>query len=521
MKNRPIVYCDFTYFQISSYEIFEIFQGYGAIRRIILENDHTRQIIFEHSDSTKQLSKQTEITIGNERKLGVYWLKYEHKRDKNEVKSIPEILKAAPDQASRSNILNKLPNECLRTIFEASPLNVMDLLEIANVCRQFNAIAIQIFETNYKEFNLAAFGESGAPVWRKEIFFRTFGPSITSITKKLNNIECEMVAKYCSSIKVLHCHVTEQTSFDKVRTLFTRLDVLNMCLGNIHPYFEDWFGGDSQLKSLTLISDGYINELVLPNQNISRLTELAFGTINNIRMCNRFFAANPQLLVLKNSYSTFDLAFNVLIDYLPNLTELLNMDGFYSRSQIHTHDVCNAQHTQFRTFSMTIYDDGDDGPGYNLEELRAILQHKVPLETLVIKNLNGGGFEREDDYIEVIRQITTLKCLDVDDSFHGDDFVIRLVNGLPNLTKLTIRNFGISKVRRLIEVANQRSTDLHVVYIKHSNKNLKNILTELDRLSASARARGIILRMSLVYHKLDKNKNVSMILTSIYERFII
>lgn len=97
-----------------------------AIRRIDDRVSSTTQaIVFVHSDSTKALSKRSKIPIEHERELEVKGLKNGEVNmcdDDVEIPSIPDVLLKAPT--------NKLPVEYLRIIFEASTLDVMDLVEV-------------------------------------------------------------------------------------------------------------------------------------------------------------------------------------------------------------------------------------------------------------------------------------------------------------------------------------------------------------------------------------------------------
>lgn len=530
---------------------------------------HGNGIIFVHSESTKRLSAQTYVPIAGGGKLKVvvsHYLKSNSEEVDDEVilPSIPDILLKAPEQQSPSNIVNRLPDDCLRTIFEASASNIMDLGKIANVCRRFHGIANKIFHTKHKSINDATFNEL-KDLYRKEYFFRTFGSSVKSITGfyGLNEIEFGMVAKYCTNIKELECVWTssEERSFDELRTIFARLEVLTIEFDNIDIRLGDWFDGEMKLKKLSLRSQyepsedecsmesggedeehedeerqdvpdirfrrsRYSDEssmesgsedeeredeerqvershnedkpFVLPNRSLSPVVDLTFHNMK-LPMAEPFFRANPQLQVLNLISSKVALDFNVLIDCLPNLTELVldNATKLFN----HANYSCNVQHTKLRTLTINPED-------VNLAEamvvLPAIVQHKIPLENLTIHCDCYECRRCDDDFINAICQITTIKCLDFEYiSFKDDNQMIRLADELPNLTKLTIcidpRFLTLGGILTFMEKAGEHFNHLHVKYwYDVADKTETFDETELERMSRIGRDRGINLKMSFM-----------------------
>lgn len=484
----------------------------------------TGTIIFEHSDSTKQLSEQTTFTCGDGWKMKVKWLGYELIKLKfRKGKRIAAELLSAPDQDSPEHILNKLPDELLRTIFET--LTLMDLVEIANVCSRFNAIARLIFQTKYaQQLNNKTILYS-YPIWRVENLFRTFGSLITSFAERLNNIECGMAMKYCSRIKELQCTVFEQATLDKLRTLFTRLDVFYMefeteC--NLH--FEDWFNGDMQLKKLTLLPyNDYDDENVsvtLPNQNIPQLICLKVYRMA-LHMAESFFRANSQIQVLNLTHlSTIDLTLNALMDSLPNLTKLgicESLADCLDNSDTPVHYKCNVQHTHFRTLKIKFPEDSwTDGSCKYMRIMQQFVQHKVPLENIILDNTDAHpSLKLASDFVNVIGQIPTIKCIGFGNCVFDADQMTRLVRELPNLTKLTIRtssqDLNLRGMRQFMEAADERLTDLHVVYMHNEYLEPKSFNgAELERMSRIARDREISLKMTLRDEDVKENKVVSM-----------
>ena len=194
------------------YKLFKIFERFGAIRKIEREYNtqpNDRTIVFEHSDSTKRLSRQAKLAVGHGNELSIKWLKYRFSHDYDKVQPMADELVTAPGQEAPDNILNILPDDCLRTIFEASTLNIMDLTEIANVCRRFNGIATTTFKTKYVAYDFEEF--SDFPLWQQDRYFRTFGPLITSIDGAVDDISCEMISAFCPAINVLWKHGTVPT----------------------------------------------------------------------------------------------------------------------------------------------------------------------------------------------------------------------------------------------------------------------------------------------------------------------
>lgn len=438
-------------------------------------------IFIERSDSVQKLCGQTKIPIEGGHELSFQWLEDERPESDNdidEVRSIPDILLIAPDKESPNNILNKLPNECLRAIFEKSTLDIMDLVEIAHVCCRFNAVANQLFQSSHKNFNAFKYHW---PLWRLEDLFRTFGPWITSISRELRVVECEMVSKYCPNIKKLTCTIESHSAIAELRSLFSRVDELYLCYENIHLHLNDWLDSETQLKKLSLVRSYLGRDLTLPSRNLQHLVELKIRG-GRARMAEPFFEANPQIQVLDLGFLD-NMDINVLIDHLPSISKLSIRDTSCLLNNIEYN--CNIQHTQFRTLSLDIRKCDKRATS----ALQTIVQHNVPLENLEIEKWFNID-QLEDKFIDVIGQIKTIKYLELRSICFNDNQMIRLAQDLPNLTKLTTRNgplqLLLTGIRKFMENAGEQFTHLYIEYphwFEDSEEDIPMNGTELDRMA--------------------------------------
>lgn len=422
--------------------------------------------------------------------------------DDDEVQSIPDILLKAPDQESPDNILNKLPVECLRTIFEASTLNLMDLVEIANVCWLFNATAKEVFKSYYAKLQLTKM-----PLWRLEYLLRTFGPLITSILNNLYDIECVMVAKYCPNIRKIYCTLLEQRTFNAMRALFTQLDVLRLHTGFLfdESHSDVLFGGDMHLEDLCLILS-YKEQLTLPNQNIPHLIQLELCYMR-LNMAEPFFQANPQLRVGKFVGTKVGMDFNLFLDFLPNITEL-HIAGDVTGLPSHSNYDCNVQHAQLRTLKLK-----NCNRNATMVILQAMVQHEVALDNLEIFVNGCDSNQAQDDFINAICQIPTIKCMSLRNFYFNNGHMIRLARESPNLNKLHIQSLPcqvpLNGIRKFMDKAGEQLADVVVDYVCEDRTKPFNG-AKLEHMSRVARARGINLHMSLTAKNADKNIKVSI-----------
>lgn len=438
-----------------------------------------------------QLCKEDTVTIEGGRQLGVQYLKSRVLNIDYIVQPMADTLLQAPGQESPDNILNILPVESLATIFKASTLNVMDLLEISNVCSQFNAVARAVFETKYKSLTFHKVDRLCEPLWRIVKLFRTFGPLITKIHWLPTNIACSIVAEYCPKITDFQCSLSSHPAINDMRTLFTRLDKLCMSLA---PDLD--------------LDGNPINKIVrLPDRNLPHLVELNLCRVN-LDMAEPFFRANAQLQELTLTNASIDMDINVLIDSLPNLSKLEIME---LSSLLNPTDYnCNAQHTQFHTLELQI-----DATIVEYVEmiLQVIVQHKIPLENLKLNGEDDDFPQHLDNFIDIIRLIPTIKWLHFYNQSFNDDQLVRLAHESPNLTKLSISKYAgrliLSGVRKFMEIAGNRLTSVHLDY-KHTFDvdAVPFNAADLERMSRIAHDREICLQMRL--HDCFASKNIDV-----------
>lgn len=469
-----------------------------------------------------RLFEEDTVPYGYGHELSVKFVKYDARAfnpNDNAFQTMPDILlTTAPDQKSPDNIVNILPDDCLRTIFEAFASNIIELVDIANVCYRFNVVAKEIVKSKYTHCDFT--NALNMPLWRKINLFRTFGHLIKSLCMGRNDVGCgEVITKYCTSIKELECSFDETRTLDELETVMLRLDVLKMNyladpenlddleddLDNSYDLYDSddpirvmEFDVGERLKCLGISSN--CMKIALPNPNLSQLVELYLNSIS-LRMADRFFHAIPQLQVLKLGKDvSIDMNINAFLDLLPSVAEL-HIDETNFVQTIDNRYDCKRQHTLLRTIKIWGSEFG------SAEILEAIVGHKVPLENLTLNGCTRMAIK----FLGLIGKIPTIKCLELDHFVLEDNQIIQLVRETPNLTKLVIKTITVilSDIEKYMKNASQQLTHVHGVATVYDDDESLNG-SELERMSRVASDRGINLKLSLEPWRFRDCVDVSM-----------
>lgn len=492
------------YSQISTLDLYEVFRHFGRIIHIgELDPLSRRLIVLELSELTRQLARQrTIIVCGQE--LDIEWIHLELNMEchENDVRPMAAILLQAPSHESPYNILNALPDECLRTIFETFPLNIMDFVDIADVCTRFKTIAKQVVSTRYKILDMRLIVQ--LPIWRQRSFFRIFGSSIESL--KFGNhssFVCGMIAEFCSKLTELECVINESRSVEELRTISKQLHVLDIDFQHIGSLdLSNWFDGDNQLKALRLCG----SDVVLPNREMPHLVKLSVPNVDGIEA---FCRANQQIQVLHVLSDPVGLDLNLLLDSFPNITELHLTRSLESINYLN-YD-CSVQHTRLRTLSLKIV--GSDSVYFTATStLKMFIQHEVPLESLTISACEAGQYGV--DFGDVVCQIMTLNRLNLGASCSRDQ-MIRIARDM-NLTELTFHIIleDNGTLDSIIECMQQASARLTHFKVEYELVILGDIVpfnrAQLECMSQIAIDRGIHLELTMVDHEYESRADVSI-----------
>lgn len=170
---------------------------------------------------------------------------------------------------------------------------MVDLLEIADVCRRFNRIAKEVFEAKHSHFE-NFHNEMIMHYWPFEQFLKTFGQSIKSFgSAALFDNQCELAMKYCPNLIELKCNIRDQQNIDGLRNLIVQLVKLNIHLTDACMSIEDWFGADIKLQELTVEhSNTYFR---LPKGKLPALKEFKMKGVRLVSGSEIFFRENEQL----------------------------------------------------------------------------------------------------------------------------------------------------------------------------------------------------------------------------------
>lgn len=368
-----------------------------------------------------------------------------------------------PDFDAPDNILNKLNDDCLRSIFESSNLDHMDLWQLARVCHRFYDIAKPVFGVKYKNFEEFSM-EIESAQWSFGELVCLFGSKIKSFGwSELNDIQCQLAAKHCPNVKKLICNISDQETIDGIRDFVVRLEKFYVTFSNAPMCMHDWFGTDTKLRRLIIQHYGD-NYLRLPRGNLPALTELI---LTEVRLSGneQFFRDNPQLQKLSlglwfMSEWPFDFTCFGALKNLRSLTLLQSTDYTATTTMIH-----------------------------------AFADLNIPLEDLCI------SFRQADTnqyFLNAISRIKSIKSLLVrflrfDDN---DQQAIRIAQNLPNLTVLSLSTEfhanALSGIKRLMDNAGEKLKKIHVYYdVVPRMFDDTPIMSEFDDMAMAARQRGI------------------------------
>lgn len=285
------------------------------------------RIVFESSDEVDEL-KHLDSVEYEEYRFAISWLSDEVLDIDRDLPEIPSILLEPPDQDSPMQILNKLNDFCLLTIFESAVLNIVDLAAISSTCIRFRNLAANVTRRKYNRIDCFNRELSG-PLWRFEQVFEVCGELFEEVILNIDSdVECGMVGDYCPNVRTLKCYIEEQQTFNDLHTLPIQLEHLELHLcGNCSNLTHLPTHRLQQLRSLKVIGVDRLYpwlNVQLPRQKLSSLIE--FHLVHaRISYDELIFRQNPQLkkLLFRSTYC--DISIRNILGVLPNL-EALSID---------------------------------------------------------------------------------------------------------------------------------------------------------------------------------------------------
>lgn len=407
-----------------------------------------------------------------------------------------------PDEKSPANILNALNDDCLRTIIESPALNLWDLTSCANVCKRFNAIALQVFTSKYADTPIIL---KDVKLWRVEELFSTFGPLITSIQSwytfnSPTDIVHRLTLEHCNNLTKLYCETNYKETVEAMRTILPRLQELH--LRDTTKEFFNLFESDTNYALDTLRVR--FDECSLPSFRLPHLTKLillgvGFRTASNSKQdqlssSKGFFAQNPQLELLTLSLIDIIGGTDQIFQHLPNLTAL-DIEGVTLGNPL-----CFSHLKQLKKLRLLL-----ENPN---EILKVLLDAGVCLEHLSLNETEA------EDYIDTICMMKSIKKLQFSLPRNETDMkrIVRELDCLEGIDTYDTERIGLGRIIRQIQYVLENGKRLNAVsyYIRRMNvaDNEDAVIDgqALDAIEAIVRRRNVRLHVKIRLYNRNRDE---------------
>lgn len=196
---------------------------------------------------------------------------------------------ASISESSSNNILDDLDADCLREIFQ-NIHNLVDFCTVANVCKRFNAIAMEMFPFKIKQKTFAL-GElivnGDVTLFRLEHFLTMFGASVHTACLDFNdlhfentpnaaNLALKMINNYCKNLRSIDIHIRNNENKINWMEIHSVLPMLKYLKINLYPdvtsvdSLTDFFSACCLLETL-IIDCAWNFTLILPEITFPKL----------------------------------------------------------------------------------------------------------------------------------------------------------------------------------------------------------------------------------------------------------
>lgn len=398
--------------------MYEAFKDIAPICTVKYDHGNIFDVSFVKTERIVQLMYHSNTIELDDRTYGLRWcgdsplyrkFAYVHVN-----RDIP-LLWLGPDPESPGNILNVLNDDCLRTIFESTQLNLMDLGSIASVCKRFKRVARQVIDTimQKKDHEPYKLNACGVILCRVESFIEhvgSFYPKIQLSSRR--DLLCAFYRKYCKKVNELHISINVADcpplyDSDHLLERVRRLRLHCWTRGSRKP---TTFLDLSQILTPSsvveeLLIDGrssmsaYFPAVHVPSLKCISINKAYWSDTSELERSCPFFLANQQLVKLSLHNANGDV-----LKYLQKL-EHLELSGSISIP----FDDCRNRFERLKVLHLNMELNTD-------RLLEHMAYYKVPLEYLTLVNLN------DDDNAS---RITTVICL-----------------GFPTLKYIYVRGYG-------------------------------------------------------------------------------
>lgn len=457
---------------LTTYGIFLEFSRFGEIVDIWRKPD-CAIILYATLATDIDLSRRQDIALTsatytiesiNEEDYGHYI-----KVNRSEQCSIDAALSVPPDQDSPKQIVNVLPDDMLMAIFEGAHL--LDLCEIANTCRRFNAVAVRLFSARYANrvcpFDDLRYGDGEVTLTQMDRCVRTFAGCTVPFKdhiKNCRNIDIYLGMLHRHRATVIDLDLSNETvrpdTLDAIRPMLMRLRWLSLSVGDMHPVRID--ANDSwRLRRLSI--DWHNGAQVPPVVAVAGLAELDLNRVNDDSetWLSNVLPGTPDVRVLRLLDARVSMRhLQAMADHLANLNEL-HMDRIYwygfGDSRL------NERNSSFRSLRRLVIRNASSSDkilpvldfsvfqNVPIEEVTlhwfmwresrifALICQMQSIRKLAIRGPCGGAAMACGHYLRIVREMKQLRELTVDSTEIGFEHVEQVLQDGNQLTMVHVR----------------------------------------------------------------------------------
>lgn len=455
-----------------------------------------------------------------------------------------ELLPPPPD--IKSNIVNTLNSDCLRALFELADINMADLTELADTCKQFEVIARQVYQMKLKQHPNYAKQMDYWTLETIEKYFIQFGKELKSIdliwstdSLEVNDIHHAIVMGfvklYCTQLKELHCSLRDRQATYK--RLFRQLHTLHLGASTVNLFrsIQIRQSRSYPIRSLRLdnchvelptIVFPHLEEIRIQRSNIQLASyrkqqpsnsDGDSESSNEPQSAIDFFQLNTQLKRIEFTEIHDRFCPTNAIRGLVNLEELTLIKR---KSQATYTDLkCFKRLTKLRTIHLSM------SAPETMKALRELEKNDAPLERVTIEHLfmEDGGAAIIDVLCD-LKHITDLRihrCLDCYCTRFRTSIntthLQQIWRGLPQLKHFHVdsKDIDVNSVRDVIAQAEHLETAMFTILSRNlaSEEQKAEVHATFARIARTAEKRKIDTRVEIL--------NEVSVLNLIFEEFVL
>lgn len=337
------------------------------------------------------------------------------------------------------HIFTALNDDCLREVF--GYLDLMDLMNAAQVCVRFNQQAKETFAAKYKVCNLDfdSMKYKRITIHQADDMLRLFGEMIHTLKVDQFFIETEIpilriASRYCTALKELELtNFTWFPNLKKIRPIFKHLEKLHLNHCKFSNTLRNLSNVCMELKSLRLNGCDMLSCKGIINQFV-KLEDAQFNECIDLDGCavESFIEMNSNLIKFSMTQNGEWMSTRHIHSIGQNLNHLLELEIdeeiYYMDKQIMQNlsqlDKLKVLKLNFNELAVTPL-------------LKSFVEKEVPIEYL--KLINGAIDSETIDYISKMKGVKTLELIQSDGEI-TDEHLIQLTKELPQLSELYVKD---------------------------------------------------------------------------------